>query len=95
MKQIEKINIELQLIQNGMRIISNLTNDFHESESNSEIVKKLQNDTMDLFNEFTLKIKELRNDIYANLDGLDVLFDEDIEYIEACEKLMEANEYNY
>ena len=93
MKQIEKINIELQLIQNGMRIISNLTNDFHESESNSEIVKKLQNDTMDLFNEFTLKIKELRNDIYANLDGLDVLFDEDIEYIEACEKLMEANEY--
>ena len=93
MRQIEKINIELQLIQNGMRIISNLTNDFHESESNSEIVKKLQNDTMDLFNEFTLKIKELRNDIYANLDGLDVLFDEDIEYIEACEKLMEANEY--
>ena len=93
MKQIEKINIELQLIQNGMRMISNLTNDFHESESNSEIVKKLQNDTMDLFNEFTLKIKELRNDIYANLDGLDVLFDEDIEYIEACEKLMEANEY--
>ena len=93
MKQIEKINIELQLIQNGMRIISNLTNNFHESESNSEIVKKLQNDTMDLFNEFTLKIKELRNDIYANLDGLDVLFDEDIEYIEACEKLMEANEY--
>ena len=95
MKQIEKINIELQLIQNGMRIISNLTNNFHESESNSEIVKKLQNDTMDLFNEFTLKIKELRNDIYANLDGLDVLFDEDIEYIEACEKLMEANEYDY
>ena len=93
MRQIEKINIELQLIQNGMRIISNLTNNFHESESNSEIVKKLQNDTMDLFNEFTLKIKELRNDIYANLDGLDVLFEEDIEYIEACEKLMEANEY--
>ena len=93
MRQIEKINIELQLIQNGMRIISNLTNDFHESESNSEIVEKLQNDTMDLFNEFTVKIKELRNDIYANLDGLDVLFDEDIEYIEACEKLMEASEY--
>ena len=93
MKQIEKVNIELQLIQNGMRIISNLTNDFHESESNSEIVEKLQNDTMDLFNEFTVKIKELRNDIYANLDGLDVLFDEDIEYIEACEKLMEASEY--
>ena len=93
MKQIEKINIELQLIQNGMRIISNLTNDFHESQSKSEIVEKLQNDTMDLFNEFTLKIKELRNDIYANLDGMDVLFDEDINYIESCEKLMEANEY--
>ena len=93
MRQIEKINIELQLIQNGMRIISNLTNDFHEAESKNEIVQKLQNDTMDLFNEFTLKIKELRNDIYANLDGLDVLFDEDIEYIKACEKLMEANEY--
>ena len=93
MKQIEKINIELQLIQNGMRIISNLTNDFHESQSKSEIVEKLQNDTMDLFNEFTLKIKELRNDIYANLDGMDVLFDEDINYIESCEKLMGANEY--
>ena len=95
MKQIEKINIELQLIQNGMRIISNLTNDFHESESNSEIVKKLQNDTMDLFNEFTVKIQDLREEIYDNLNGLDVLFDEDIEYIEACEKLMEANEYDY
>ena len=93
MRQIEKINIELQLIQNGMRIISNLTNDFHESESNSEIVKKLQNDTMDLFNEFTLKIKELRNDIYANLDGLDVIFEEDIEYVEACINLMNANDF--
>ena len=93
MKQIEKVNIELQLIQNGMRIISNLTNDFHESESNSEIVEKLQNDTMDLFNEFTLKIKDLREEIYDNLNGLDVIFEEDIEYVEACEKLMEANEY--
>ena len=93
MKQIEKINIELQLIQNGMRIISNLTNDFHESQSKSEIVEKLQNDTMNLFNEFTVKIQDLRNDIYANLDGMDVLFDEDINYIESCEKLMSANEY--
>ena len=93
MRQIEKINIELQLIQNGMRIISNLTNDFHESESNSEIVKKLQNDTMDLFNEFTVKIQDLREEIYDNLNGLDVIFEEDIEYVEACEKLMEANEY--
>ena len=93
MKQIEKINIELQLIQNGMRIISNLTNDFHEAESNSQIVKKLQNDTMDLFNEFTLKIKELRNDIYANLDGLDVIFEEDIEYVEACINLMNASDF--
>ena len=93
MRQIEKINIELQLIQNGMRIISNLTNDFHESESNSEIVKKLQNDTMDLFNEFTLKIKDLREEIYDNLNGLDVIFEEDIEYVEACINLMEANEY--
>ena len=93
MKQIEKINIELQLIQNGMRMISNLTNDFHEAESKSEIVQKLQNDTMDLFNEFTVKIQDLRNDIYANLDGMDVLFDEDINYIESCEKLMDVNEY--
>ena len=91
MRQIEKINIELQLIQNGMRIISNLTNDFHESESNSEIVKKLQNDTMDLFNEFTLKIKELREEIYDNLNGLDVIFEKDIEYVEACINLMNAN----
>ena len=93
MRQIEKVNIELQLIQNGMRIISNLTNDFHESESKSEIVEKLQNDTMDLFNEFTLKIKNLREEIYDNLNGLDVVFEEDINYVEACEKLMEANEY--
>ena len=93
MRQIEKINIELQLIQNGMRIISNLTNDFHESESNSEIVKKLQNDTMDLFNEFTLKIKDLREEIYDNLNGLDVVFEEDINYVEDCINLMEANEY--
>ena len=93
MKQIEKVNIELQLIQNGMRMISNLTNDFHEAESKHEIVQKLQEDTMNLFNEFTLKIQNLRNDIYANLDGMDVLFDEDIDYIESCEKLMKANEY--
>lgn len=93
MKQVEKVNIELQLIQNGMRIISNLTNDFHEAESKSEIVQKLQNDTMDLFNEFTLKIKDLREEIYDNLNGLDVAFEEDIEYVEACINLMEANEY--
>ena len=93
MKQIEKINIELQLIQNGMRIISNLTNDFHESESNSEIVKKLQNDTMDLFNEFTVKIQDLREEIYDNLNGLDVIFEEDIEYVEACINLMNANDF--
>ena len=93
MRQIEKINIELQLIQNGMRIISNLTNDFHESESNSEIVKKLQNDTMNLFNEFTVKIQDLREEIYDNLNGLDVVFEEDIEYVEACINLMNANDF--
>ena len=93
MRQIEKINIELQLIQNGMRIISNLTNDFHESESKDEIVEKLQNDTMNLFNEFTVKIQDLREEIYDNLNGIDVIFEEDVEYVEACEKLMEANEY--
>ena len=93
MKQIEKINIELQLIQNGMRIINNLTNDFHESESNLEIVKKLQNDTMDLFNEFTLKIKDLREEIYDNLNGLDVVFEEDINYVEACINLMNVSDF--
>ena len=76
-----------------MRIISNLTNDFHESESKSEIVEKLQNDTMDLFNEFTVKIQDLREEIYDNLNGLDVVFEEDINYVEACINLMEANEY--
>ena len=93
MKQIEKINIELQLIQNGMRIISNLTNDFHEAESKSEIVQKLQNDTMDLFNEFTLKIQDLREEIYDNLNGLDVIFEEDVEYVKACINLMNANDF--
>lgn len=93
MKQIEKVNIELQLIQNGMRIISNLTNDFHEAESKSEIIQKLQNDIMDLFNEFTLKIKDLREEIYDNLNGLDVVFEEDVEYVEACINLMNANDF--
>ena len=93
MKQIEKINIELQLIQNGMRIISNLTNDFHEAESKSEIVEKLQNDTMNLFNEFTVKIQDLREEIYDNLNGLDVVFEEDVEYVEACINLMNASDF--
>ena len=93
MKQIEKVNIELQLIQNGMRIISNLTNDFHESQSKSEIVEKLQNDTMNLFNEFTVKIQDLREEIYDNLNGLDVVFEEDIEYVEACINLMNASDF--
>ena len=93
MKQIEKINIELQLIQNGMRIISNLTNDFHESESKDEIIQILKNDTMNLFNEFTIKIKDLREEIYDNLNGLDAVFEEDIEYVEACINLMKVNEY--
>ena len=93
MKQIEKVNIELQLIQNGMRMISNLTNDFHEAESKSEIVQKLQNDTMDLFNEFTVKIKDLREEIYDNLNGLDVIFEEDINYVEACINLMNASDF--
>ena len=93
MKQIEKVNIELQLIQNGMRIINNLTNDFHEAESKDEIVEKLQNDTMNLFNEFTVKIQDLREEIYDNLNGLDVIFEEDIEYVEACINLMNANDF--
>ena len=93
MKQIEKVNIELQLIQNGMRIINNLTNDFHESESNLEIVQKLQNDTIDLFNEFTVKIQDLREEIYDNLNGLDVVFEEDVEYVEACINLMNASDF--
>ena len=93
MKQIEKVNIELQLIQNGMRIISNLTNDFHEAESKSEIVQKLQDDTMDLFNEFTVKIKDLREEIYDNLNGLDVIFEEDVEYVESCINLMNASDF--
>ena len=93
MRQIEKINIELQLIQNGMRIISNLTNDFHEAESKSEIVQKLQDDTMDLFNEFTVKIKDLREEIYDNLNGLDVIFEEDVEYVESCINLMNASDF--
>ena len=93
MKQIEKVNIELQLVQNGMRIINNLTNDFHEAESKNEIVQKLQNDTMDLFNEFTVKIQDLREEIYDNLNGLDVAFEEDIEYVEACINLMNASDF--
>ena len=93
MKQIEKVNIELQLIQNGMRIISNLTNDFHEAESKSEIVQKLQDDTMDLFNEFTVKIQDLREEIYDNLNGLDAVFEEDVEYVEACINLMNASDF--
>lgn len=93
MKQIEKVNIELQLIQNGMRIISNLTNDFHEAESKSEIVEKLQNDTMNLFNEFTVKIQDLREEIYDNLNGLDAAFEEDVEYVEACINLMNASDF--
>ena len=93
MKQIEKVNIELQLIQNGMRIINNLTNDFHEAESKNEIVQKLQNDTMDLFNEFTVKIQDLREEIYDNLNGIDVIFEEDVEYVEACINLMNANDF--
>ena len=93
MKQIEKVNIELQLIQNGMRIISNLTNDFHESKSKDKIVEKLQNDTMNLFNEFTVKIQDLREEIYDNLNGLDVIFEEDMEYVDACINLMNANDF--
>ena len=93
MKQIEKVNIELQLIQNGMRIISNLTNDFHEAESKSEIVQKLQDDTMNLFNEFTVKIQDLREEIYDNLNGIDVIFEEDVEYVEACINLMNTNDF--
>ena len=93
MKQIEKINIELQLIQNGMRIISNLTNDFHESESKDEIIQILKNDTMNLFNEFTVKIQDLREEIYDNLNGIDVIFEEDVEYVEACINLMNASDF--
>ena len=93
MKQIEKVNIELQLIQNGMRIISNLTNDFHESESKDEIIQIAKNNTMNLFNEFTVKIQDLREEIYDNLNGLDVVFEEDIEYVEACINLMNASDF--
>ena len=40
-----------------------------------------------------IKIKELREEIYDNLNVLDVIFEEDIEYVEACINLMNANDF--
>ena len=48
---------------------------------------------MDLFNEFTVKIKDLREEIYDNLNGLDVIFEEDVEYVESCINLMNASDF--
>ena len=90
MQQIEKVTVNLQLIQLGMMMISRLTNDFHSTESKEPIIENLQTETMDFFNEFTLKIEELKEELYQNLDGMNVLFEEDYNFLQAAQELINA-----
>lgn len=88
MTQIQKVILELQQIQFCMMVISDMTAGFHASKSQSEIVKKLQDETRNLFNEYTLKIREMKNELINILDNMDSLQEEDINYLETVDELI-------
>lgn len=90
MQQIQKVIINLQLIELAMLKVSQLTNDFHSTESNEPIIQNFQTQTMDFFNELTLKIEYFKDDIYSNLEGMNVLFEEDYAFLKAAQELINA-----
>ena len=50
----------------------------------------MQDDQIELFNEFTLKVQELRGEFLSNLEGIGMLLEEDYNYINSVNELINS-----
>lgn len=89
MTQLEKVAQNLHLIMFGFMKLNNTLQSIHSIDSDDRLIINLQNDQIDLFNEFTIKIQELREEFLENLDSVGMLLGEDYDYIESINKLIE------
>ena len=90
MTQLENVTQELNLIQFGFMKLNNTLQILHSSTSNDDLIKNLQDEQIELFNEFTLKVQELRGDFLSNLEGVGMLLEEDYNYINAVNQLINS-----
>ena len=59
-------------------------------KSDEDLIKQMQDDQIELFNEFTLKVQELRGDFLSNLEGIGMLLEEDYNYINSVNELINS-----
>lgn len=94
MTQIEKITQDLHLIQFGMMKLNDVTQLLHTATGHDPLIKQMQDNQLDFINEFTLKINSLRRELLDNLDGDGMLLEEDYNYINAVEDLINAPRFD-
>ena len=90
MTQLENVTQELNLIQFGFMKLNNTLQILHSYKSDEDLIKQMQDEQIELFNEFTLKIQKLRGDFLSNLEGLGMLLDEDYNYINSVNELINS-----
>ena len=90
MTQLENVTQELNLIQFGFMKLNNTLQILHTSKSDEDLIKQMQDDHIELFNEFTLKVQELRGDFLSNLEGIGMLLEEDYNYINSVNELINS-----
>ena len=90
MTQLENVTQELNLIQFVFMKLNNTLQILHSSKSDEDLIKQMQDDQIELFNEFTLKVQELRGDLLSNLEGVGMLLEEDYNYINAVNQLINS-----
>ena len=90
MTQLENVTQELNLIQFGFMKLNNTLQILHSFKSDDDLIKQMQDDQIELFNEFTLKVQELRSEFLSNLDGIGMLLEEDYNYINSVNELINS-----
>lgn len=90
MTQLENVTQELNLIQFGFMKLNNTLQILHSSKSDDDLIKQMQDDQIELFNEFTLKVQELRGEFLSNLEGIGMLLEEDNNYINSVNELINS-----
>jgi hypothetical protein len=90
MTQLENVTQELNLIQFGFMKLNNTLQLIHSFKSDDDLIKRMQDDQIELFNEFTLKVQELRGDFLSNLEGIGMLLEEDYNYINSVNELINS-----
>ncbi len=90
MTQLENVTQDLNLIQFGFMKLNNTLQILHSTDSKEPIIKKMQDDQIDFFNEFTKKVSDLRAEFLLNLENSGMLLEEDYQYINAVNNLQNS-----